>query len=94
MCNPELDACMPHGARSRATPKTDSSPINRKNPRPDRGREPAKYVAKLRELKTNDTPLVFVVNMKGGHGGSSGRYDRYREVAQDYAFMLWQLGVE
>ena len=56
--------------------------------------EPAKYVAKLRELKTNDTPLVFVVNMKGGHGGSSGRYDRYREVAQDYAFMLWQLGVE
>ncbi|MEM7203049.1 MAG: S9 family peptidase [Planctomycetota bacterium] len=56
--------------------------------------EPAKYVAKLRTLKTNDEPLLFVVNMKGGHGGSSGRYDRFREVAQDYAFALTRMGID
>ena len=56
--------------------------------------EPAKFVAKLRTMKTDQNPLVFYTNMHGGHGGSSGRYDRYREVAFDYAFMLSQLGVE
>jgi oligopeptidase B len=56
--------------------------------------EPAKFVAKLRTLKTDQNPLVFYTNMHGGHGGSSGRYDRYHEVAFDYAFMLSQLGVE
>jgi oligopeptidase B len=55
--------------------------------------EPAKYVARMRALKSNDTPLLFKTNMAGGHGGSSGRYDQYRETAYDYAFILWQLGV-
>jgi len=55
--------------------------------------EPAKFVAKLRTMKTDQNPLVFYTNMHGGHGGSSGRYDRYHEVAFDYAFMLSQLGV-
>jgi oligopeptidase B len=56
--------------------------------------EPAKYVAKLRAVKTDKNPLVFKINMAGGHGGSSGRYDRLREIAFDYAFLLWQLGRE
>jgi len=56
--------------------------------------EPAKYVAKLRALKTDDNPLIFRINMAGGHGGSSGRYDRLREAAFEYAFLLWRLGVE
>ncbi|MBM3814594.1 MAG: S9 family peptidase [Acidimicrobiia bacterium] len=55
--------------------------------------EPAKYVAKLRTLKTDSNPLLFFTNMAGGHGGSSGRYDRLREDALDYAFMLWQMGI-
>jgi oligopeptidase B len=55
--------------------------------------EPAKYVAKLRALKTDAHPLVFKINMSGGHGGSSGRYDRLREFAFDYAFVLGQLEV-
>ncbi len=57
--------------------------------------EPAKYVAKLRALKTDANPLVFHINMDpAGHGGKSGRYNRLRETAFDYAFVLWQLGVE
>jgi oligopeptidase B len=56
--------------------------------------EPAKYVAKLRTLKTDANPLVFKINMAGGHGGSSGRYDRLKELAFDYAFVLTQLGIE
>jgi oligopeptidase B len=56
--------------------------------------EPAKFVAKLRVTKTDQNPLIFYTNMHAGHGGSSGRYDRYHEVAFDYAFMLSQLGVE
>jgi len=56
--------------------------------------EPAKYVAKLRTLKTDANPLVFKINMAGGHGGSSGRYDRLRELAFDYAFVFRELGVE
>jgi oligopeptidase B len=55
--------------------------------------EPAKYVARLRSLKTDKNPLIFVTNMGAGHGGASGRYDRLREVALDYAFMLWQVGL-
>lgn len=50
--------------------------------------EPAKYVAKLRTLKTNSNPLLLKTNMAGGHGGSSGRYDRLKEIALDYAFLL------
>jgi oligopeptidase B len=57
--------------------------------------EPAKYVARLRALKTDRNPLVFRVNMDpAGHGGKSGRYERLHELAFDYAFILWQLGVE
>jgi oligopeptidase B len=57
--------------------------------------EPAKYVARLRALKTDANPLIFHINMDpAGHGGKSGRYDRLRETAYDYAFLLWQLGVE
>jgi oligopeptidase B len=55
--------------------------------------EPAKYVAKMRALKTDRNPLIFVTNMGAGHGGASGRYDRLREIALDYSFMLWQLGL-
>lgn len=56
--------------------------------------EPAKYVARLRTLKTNDTPLLLHINMDAGHGGASGRYDYLKEIAFDYAFLLTQLGVE
>ena len=55
--------------------------------------EPAKYVAKLRTLKTNATPLLLHVNMEAGHGGASGRYDYLKEIAFDYAFLLRELGV-
>jgi oligopeptidase B len=55
--------------------------------------EPAKYVAKLRTLKTDLNPLLLVTNMKAGHGGSSGRYDFLKEIAFDYAFILRELGL-
>ncbi|MDQ6829448.1 MAG: S9 family peptidase [Gemmatimonadota bacterium] len=54
--------------------------------------EPAKWVAKLREMKTDANPLYLKVNMAGGHGGSSGRYDRLHELAFRYAFMLDAVG--
>jgi oligopeptidase B len=56
--------------------------------------EPAKYVAKLRTMKTNNTPLLLHINMDAGHGGASGRYDYLKEIAFDYAFLLTQLGAE
>ena len=55
--------------------------------------EPAKYVARLRDLDTGDKPVVFRTNMEAGHGGKSGRFRRYREQAEMFAFMLDQLGV-
>jgi len=55
--------------------------------------EPAKYVAKLRTLKTDGNPLLLKTNMAAGHGGASGRYDYLREIAFDYAFMLGQVGI-
>jgi oligopeptidase B len=55
--------------------------------------EPAKYVAKLRTLKTDANPLLLKINMGAGHGGASGRYDYLREIALDYAFLLSQLGI-
>jgi oligopeptidase B len=56
--------------------------------------EPAKYVARLRTLKTDDHPLLLVTNMKAGHGGASGRYDYLKEIAFDYAFLLHELDVD
>ena len=55
--------------------------------------EPAKYVARLRTVKTDHNPLLFKTNMAAGHGGASGRYDYLHEVAFDYAFVLTQLGL-
>jgi len=55
--------------------------------------EPAKWVAKLRATKTDHNPLYFKINLDGGHGGSSGRYDRLREIAFRYAFMLDAVGL-
>jgi oligopeptidase B len=56
--------------------------------------EPAKYVAKLRALKTDKNPLLFKVRMEpAGHGGKSGRYDRLHETAFTFAWILSQLGI-
>jgi len=55
--------------------------------------EPAKYVAKLRTLKTDAHPLLLVTNMQAGHGGASGRYDYLKEIAFDYAFLIRELGL-
>ncbi len=49
--------------------------------------EPAKWVAKLRDLKTDDNPLLFKTNMGAGHGGASGRFERFKEIATEYAFL-------
>lgn len=56
--------------------------------------EPAKWVAKLRELKTDGNELVFKTNMGAGHGGKSGRFESLHETAEEFAFILWQLGVK
>jgi oligopeptidase B len=56
--------------------------------------EPTKWVAKLRAMKTDANPLVFRVNMEGGHGGKSGRFRRYHDVAEIDAFILEQLEVK
>jgi oligopeptidase B len=56
--------------------------------------EPAKWVAKLRATKTDKNPLLFKINMEAGHGGKSGRFQRYREVAEEFAFVLDQLGMK
>lgn len=50
--------------------------------------EPAKWIAKLREYKTDDNLLMMYCNMDVGHGGASGRFERYKEVAMEYAFLL------
>jgi oligopeptidase B len=55
--------------------------------------EPAKWVAKLRTLKTDHNRLLLHVEMGAGHGGKSGRFERYRETALEYAFMLGELGI-
>ncbi len=53
--------------------------------------EPTKWVAKLRATKTDKNPLLLKVNMEAGHGGKSGRFQRYREVAEEFAFLIDQL---
>ena len=50
--------------------------------------EPAKWVAKLRELKTDNNVLLLKTNMGTGHGGASGRFDALKETAMDYTFLL------
>ena len=55
--------------------------------------EPAKWVAKLRDLKTDDNLLLLKTNMEAGHGGVSGRFRQYRETALEYAFMLDLIGI-
>lgn len=56
--------------------------------------EGAKFAAKIREMKTDDNKLLLKTNMGAGHGGSSGRYDRLKEVAFDYAYALKQAGIK
>jgi len=56
--------------------------------------EPAKWVAKLRAMKTDNNPLIFHINMEGGHGGVSGRFRRLRETALEFAFMLDLVGIK
>lgn len=53
--------------------------------------EPAKWVARLREMKTDDNMLLLKTNMGAGHGGKSGRFESLRETAEEFAFILWQL---
>jgi len=53
--------------------------------------EPAKWVARLRELKTNNNELLLKTNMGAGHGGKSGRFESLRETAEEFAFILWQM---
>ena len=55
--------------------------------------EPAKWVAKLRDMKTDHNLLLLHTNMEAGHGGASGRFERYRETALEYAFMFKLLGI-
>ncbi len=55
--------------------------------------EPAKWVAKLRELKTDAGELILKTNMGAGHGGKSGRFESLKETAEEFAFVLWQLGL-
>jgi oligopeptidase B len=56
--------------------------------------EPAKWVARLRELKSDDNELLLKTNMGAGHGGKSGRFESLKETAEEFAFILWQMGVE
>lgn len=55
--------------------------------------EPAKWIAKMRQLNTSDNLVLLKTNMEAGHGGASGRYERLREVALDYAFALKIAGI-
>ncbi|MCH2234325.1 MAG: S9 family peptidase [Crocinitomicaceae bacterium] len=50
--------------------------------------EPTKYVAKIRDLKTDDNPILLRTNMEAGHGGSAGRFETMKEVAYNYAFLI------
>ncbi|MCH8744072.1 MAG: S9 family peptidase [Chloroflexi bacterium] len=56
--------------------------------------EPAKWTARLRDTKTNDNMLLLKIHMDSGHGGASGRFDRLKEVALEYAFILKAFGMD
>jgi oligopeptidase B len=56
--------------------------------------EPAKWIAKLRTLKTNNKQLFLNINMDTGHGGASGRFEALREVAEEYAFLFDLEGIK
>lgn len=56
--------------------------------------EPAKWVAKLREMKTDENQLLMYCNMETGHGGASGRFETYKETAMEYAFLFSLEGIE
>jgi oligopeptidase B len=56
--------------------------------------EPAKWVARLRKLKTDSNTLVFRINMEAGHGGKSGRFQRHRETAEQYSFLMAEAGLK
>ena len=53
--------------------------------------EPTKWIARLREMKTDNNLLLLYTNMEAGHGGASGRFQRFREVALEYAFLIDQV---
>jgi oligopeptidase B len=55
--------------------------------------EPAKWVARLRARKTGSNPLLFRTTMEAGHSGKSGRFQRLRERAEEYTFILDQSGI-
>ena len=55
--------------------------------------EPAKWVAKLRELKTDDNLLVFKTDMQAGHSGKTGRFQYYEDIALEYGFLLMLEGI-
>jgi oligopeptidase B len=56
--------------------------------------EPAKWIAKLRDKKTDNNLLIMNTNMEAGHGGASGRFKRYEEIALEYAFFLDLEGIK
>ncbi|MPM10998.1 Protease 2 [bioreactor metagenome] len=56
--------------------------------------EPAKYVAKLRSLKTDDNIVLLHMNMDSGHGGATGRYEGIKDIAFEFAFILNRVGIE
>jgi oligopeptidase B len=56
--------------------------------------EPMKWVAKLRDYKTDDKPIIFETDMEAGHGGASGRFKRFKQIALEYAFFFDLLGIE
>jgi oligopeptidase B len=55
--------------------------------------EPAKWVQRLREHQQGDAPIIFRTNLEAGHGGASGRFERLKEVALIYAFLVQQAGL-
>jgi oligopeptidase B len=55
--------------------------------------EPVKWVARLRERKTDDRPVLLRADLESGHGGKSGRFERCHQIAEEYAFVLWQAGL-